>query len=129
MIYLVTNTASQDIYLSLDEGRQYYSTPFTHYLIVLTHEENSTAGSTLAQVANVVLENVRITHCIITTVGLTLAGTYRYEVYGQNSAVNTNPSNAAVVGIVQKGTMILSDNQTYYDVPTVTINNDIIYGA
>jgi hypothetical protein len=129
MIYLDTNTASQDIYLSLDEGRQYYSTAFTHYLIVLTHEENSTAGNTLAQVANVVLENVRITHCTITTVGLTLPGTYRYEVYGQNSAVNTNPNNASVVGIVQKGTAILTNNQSYYDVPSVTINNDIIYGA
>ena len=129
MIYLPVNTANQTIYLSLDEARQYYATPYTHYLVVLTHEENSTTGSTLAQGATIVNENVRITQLTITTVGLTLAGRYRYEVYGQNSAVNINPTNAAVVGIVERGYFVLSDNQQYYDVPTDTIPNDIIYGA
>ena len=129
MIYLPVNTANQTIYLSLDEARQYYATAFTHYLIVLTHEENSTAGDSLAQVATIVNENVRITQLTITTVGLTLAGRYRYEVYGQNSAVNTNPSNAAVVGIVERGYFVLTDNQQYYDVPSTSISNDIIYGA
>ena len=129
MIYLPVNTANQTIYLSLDEARQYYATPYTHYLVVLTHEENSTTGSKLAQVATIVNENVRITQLTITTVGLTLAGRYRYEVYGQNSAVNINPTNAAVVGIVERGYFVLSDNQQYYDVPTDTIPNDIIYGA
>lgn len=129
MIYLPINTANQTIYLSLDEARQYYATAFTHYLIVLTHEENSTVGDSLAQVATIVNENVRITQLTITTVGLTLAGRYRYEVYGQNSAVNTNPSNAAVVGIVERGYFVLTDNQQYYDVPSTSISNDIIYGA
>ena len=129
MIYLPVNTANQTIYLSLDEARQYYATAFTHYLIVLTHEENSTAGDSLAQVATIMNENVRITQLTITTVGLTLAGRYRYEVYGQNSAVNTNPSNAAVVGIVERGYFVLTDNQQYYDVPSTSISNDIIYGA
>jgi magnesium-transporting ATPase (P-type) len=129
MIYLTTNTANQTIYLSLDEARQYYATAFTHYLIVLTHEENSTTGSQLAQVATIVSENVRITQLTITTVGLTLAGRYRYIVYGQNSAVNTNPNNAAVVGVVERGYFVLNNNQTFYDVPTDVIPNDIIYGA
>lgn len=128
MIYLATNTANQTIYLSLDEGRQFYSTAFTHYLIVLTREENSTTGEEIAQVATIVNENVRITQLTITTVGLTLAGRYRYEVYGQNSNTNINPSNIAVVGLVERGYMVLTDNTQYYDVPTVTINNDVIYG-
>ena len=127
MIYLPVNTANQTIYLSLDEARQYYATPYTHYLLVLTHEENSTAGDQLAQVATIVNENVRITQLSVTTVGLTLAGRYRYEVYGQNSAVNINPSNAAVVGIVERGYVVLQDNTTWFDVPAVTISNDIIY--
>jgi hypothetical protein len=63
----------------------------------------------------------------LTTVGLTLAGRYRYEIYGQNSAVNTNPSDASVVGIVERGYFVLQDNSTWYDVPTDTIPNDIIY--
>jgi len=127
MIYLPVNTANQTIYLSLDEARQYYATAFTHYLIVLTHEENSTAGDKLAQVATIVNENVRITQLTVTTVSLTLAGRYRYEVYGQNSAVNINQSNAAVVGIVERGYVVLTDNTAWYDVPASIIPNDIIY--
>jgi magnesium-transporting ATPase (P-type) len=127
MIYLTTNTANQQVYLSLDEARQYYSTAFTNYLIILTHEENSTTGNDLAQVATIVSESVRVTHLTITTVGLTLAGRYRYEVYGQNSAVNTNPTNAAVVGIVERGYAVLNDNTSWFDVPINTIPNDIIY--
>jgi len=127
MIYLTTNTANQQVYLSLDEARQYYSTAFTNYLIILTHEENSTTGNKLAQVATIVSESVRVTHLTITTVGLTLAGRYRYEVYGQNSAINTNPTNAAVVGIVERGYAVLNDNTSWFDVPVNTIPNDIIY--
>jgi hypothetical protein len=127
MIYLTTNTANQQVYLSLDEARQYYSTAFTNYLIILTHEENSTTGNDLAQVATIVSESVRVTHLTITTVGLTLAGRYRYEVYGQNSAVNINPTNVAVVGIVERGYAVLNDNTSWFDVPINTIPNDIIY--
>lgn len=127
MIYLQVNNNNQIIYLSLDEARQYYATPYTHYLLVLTHEENSTTGEELAQVATIVNENVRITQLSVTTVGLTLAGRYRYEVYGQNSAVNINPTNGAVVGIVERGYVVLTDNTTWFDVPPVTIPNDIIY--
>lgn len=129
MIYLNTNTANQTIYLSLDEARQYYATAYTHYLLLITHEENSTTGEELAQVATVVLENVRITQLTVTTVGLTLAGRYRYEVYGQNSANNLDPTNGSVVGIVQRGYVVLTNNQQFYDVPTDVITNDIIYGA
>lgn len=129
MIYLTTNTANQTIYLSLDEARQYYATAYTHYLLIITHEENSTTGEELAQVATVVLENVRITQLTVTTVGLTLAGRYRYEVYGQNSANNLDPTNGSVVGIVQRGYVVLTNNQQFYDVPTDVITNDIIYGA
>lgn len=129
MIYLATNTANQTIYLSLDEARQYYATAYTHYLLIITHEENSTTGEELAQVATVVLENVRITQLTVTTVGLTLAGRYRYDVYGQNSAVNIDPTNGSVVGIVQRGYVVLTNNQQFFDVPTDVITNDIIYGA
>lgn len=128
MIYLISNTANQTIYLSLDEARQYFATAYTHYLIVITREENSTSGEELAQVAVIANENARITQLTITTVTLTLAGRYRYVVYGQNSANNTNPANAAVVGLVERGYMVLTDSEIFYDVPAVTINNDVIYG-
>lgn len=128
MIYLNTNASNQVVFLSLDEARQYYATAYTDYLVVLTHEENSTTGTKLAQVATIVSESVRITELIVSTVGLTLPGRYRYEVYGQNSSSNINPTNPTVVGILQRGYAVLNDNGTYFDVPTVTIPNDIIYG-
>ena len=127
MIYLQTNTSNQQVFLSLDEARQYFATAYTHYLVVLTHEENSTTGEKLAQVATIVAENVRITELLITTVTLTLAGRYRYEVYGQNSSVNLDPTNGAVVGLVERGYAVFTQNTTWFDVPVITIPNDIIY--
>jgi magnesium-transporting ATPase (P-type) len=127
MIYLQTNTSTQQVFLSLDEARQYFATPFTNYLLVLTHEENSTTGQQLAQVATILNENTRITQLEITTVGLTLAGRYRYEVYGQNSSSNTNPASGLVIGLVERGYAVLNQNTTWFDVPAITIPNDIIY--
>lgn len=127
MIYLNTNQANQQMFLSLDETRQYYATAFTDYLLILTHEENSTTGTYLAQVANILNETTRITQLQVTTVGLTLAGRYRYEVYGQNSNSNTNPADASVVGLLERGYVVLMDNTTWFDVPTDNIPNDIIY--
>ena len=115
------------MFLSLDEARQYFATPFTNYLLVLTHEENSTTGQQLAQVATILNENTRITQLEITTVGLTLAGRYRYEVYGQNSNSNTNPTSGVVIGLVERGYAVLNQNTTWFDVPAITIPNDIIY--
>jgi hypothetical protein len=127
MIYLQANTSNQQVFLSLDEARQYFATAFTDYLIILTHEENSTTGNDLAQVATIVNENVRITELEITTVGLTLAGRYRYEVYGQNSNSNTDPTSGLVIGLCQRGYAVLNQTATWFDVPDITIPNDIIY--
>jgi hypothetical protein len=129
MIYLTTDTASQVVRLSLDEARQYYATPFTHYLLILTHEENSVVGVSLAQVPTVVSESQRITTMTITTTSLTLSGRYRYEVYGQNSSSNIDPESPSVVGICERGWSVMSDSATYYNVPTITLNNDVIYNG
>jgi magnesium-transporting ATPase (P-type) len=124
-----TNTSNQTLRLTLDEGRQYFSTAFTHYLLVLTHEENSTTGTDLAQVPQIVAENQRITTLNVTTVGLTLVGRYRYEAYGQNSPTNLNPSDDSVVGLVEIGWLDLVDATEYYDIPNITIQDDVIYNG
>ena len=129
MNYLTTNQAGQILRLSLDESRQYFATAFTHYLLILTHEENSTTGTDLAQVATIFNENQRITTLIVTTVPLDLSGRYRYEVYGQNSAVNLSPTDASVVGLCRIGWLDMTDNAIFYDVPSITINDDIIYNG
>lgn len=129
MIYLTPNTAGQTVRLTLNEGRQYFTTAFTHYLVVITREENSTeTGLNLAQVATVVSENDRVTTLTLTTVTLIMKGRYRYEVYGQNSNSNLDPTNASVVGLVERGTCILNDGTAPYDTPTDTIPNDFIFG-
>jgi len=124
MVYLNTNTANQYAYLSLDEGRAYFNVAFTHYLLVMTYEMT---GEELAQVVEVITENERVTKIRLTTVGLVDAGRYHYEVYGQNSANNIDPTNASVVGLIEKSLMILQDGTIFFDVSSPTIPVDVIY--
>jgi hypothetical protein len=128
MLYLQTNTSNQFVRLTLDEARQFLPT-FTNYLVVITHEENSIVGDEIRQVAVVLAETQRITTLQITTVGLTLNGRYRYIVYGQNSSTNIDINNAVVVGVCEQGLVELKDNTIYFDVPNVTIQDDIIYNG
>jgi hypothetical protein len=121
---LNTNTANQNAWLSLDEGRQYFNVAFTDYLLILTYEMT---GEQLGQVVEVLTENERVTKIRLTTVGLTDAGKYKYDVYGQNSAVNLDPTDASVVGLVERGSMILQDGTIYFDVSSPTIPVDVIY--
>ena len=129
MVYLNTNTAGQTLRLSLDEARQYYSTAFTDYLLLIYHEENSNVGNSIAQVPPIVVENQRYTELTVTTIGLTLPGRYRYDVYGQNSNSNIDPNDASVVGLCERGYLYLNDSGVYFDVPTITIQDDIIYNG
>jgi len=124
MVYLNTNTANQYAYLSLDEGRAYFNVAFTHYLLVMTYEMT---GEELAQVVEVITENERVTKIRLTTVGLVDAGRYHYEVYGQNSANNIDPTNASVLGLIEKSLMILQDGTIFFDVSSPTIPVDVIY--
>ena len=124
MVYLNTNTANQYAWLSLDEGRAYFNVAFTNYLLVLTYEMT---GEQLAQVVEVINENERVTKIRLTTVGLVDAGKYKYDVYGQNSNSNLDPTNASVVGLVERGSMILQDGTIYFDVSSPTIPVDVIY--
>jgi hypothetical protein len=117
MVYLNFDEADQTAYFTLDEGRQYYSTAFTHYLCVLCFGDGTTAQATidLAQVLNVVNENQRVTEVTMTTEGLNVPGSYSYYIYGQNSSSNIDPTNAAVVGLVEQGTLIVRDPQEYFE--------------
>jgi hypothetical protein len=124
MVYLNTNTANQYAWLSLDEGRAYFNVAFTHYLLVMTYEMT---GEELAQVVEVINENERVTKIRLTTVGLVDAGRYHYEVYGQNSSSNIDPTNAAVLGLIEKSLMILQDGTIFFDVSSPTIPVDVIY--
>lgn len=108
MIYLNHNQANQTVHLTLNEARSYFTQSFTHYLVVFQYEDNtSESNNRLAQVATIVAENERDTELTVTTVGLENSGQYFYVVYGQNSASNIDPENAAVVGKCEQGRLIL----------------------
>lgn len=129
MIHLTTDTANQTVRLTLDEGRQFFTDTFSHYLLILKREENSVdTGLSLAQVPTIVIDNERFTQLTVTTASLTTSGQYRYAVYGQNSASNTDPDNASVVGLIEIGTAILSDSTVYLTTANQTIQNDVIAG-
>lgn len=121
MITLVPNTAAQTLRLTLDEGRTYYSTAFTHYLLVIIREGDNMS---LAQVPTIVIDNTRITELTVTTVGLTTPGVYGYYVYGQNSDSNLDPTDATVVGEVERGSLKLSDSTNIFNAQSITLTPD-----
>ena len=110
MKYLNPNQANQILHLTLAEGRQFFDTAFTHYLMIIQLEDNgTTSNNRLAQVLTVISENTRDTEVRLTTVGLEIDGQYYYEVYGQNSSSNLDPTNATVVGLVESGRIVMGD--------------------
>jgi hypothetical protein len=126
VFYLETNTAAQTIRLSLNEAR-YFLEAYTHYLIILT---SKATGETFSFVADVVSEDARITEITVSTatnnpsssaVIISEGGQYIYTVYGQNSSTNTDPDNATVVGIAQRGQCVLRGNTTYFVESTTTV--------
>lgn len=123
MIKLLPNTAAQQVYLSLSEGRQYFADTFTHYLFILTREENSIYGLDLAQVPAIVVDNQRYTQLSVTTVGLNSSGFYTYEVYGQNSAVNLDPLSANVVGLIERGTLTMASSSIFVNQTPITADD------
>ena len=125
MLYLQPNTPNQSVYLSLFEGRVTL-TDFSHYMISIIHEENSETGTLLNQVPEVLSDGSNYSNLILTTVGITQSGRYRYIVYGQNSSTNTDADDASIVGIVEIGYLVIGDIKDYYDIIQTTSANDII---
>lgn len=124
MIYLVTDTPEQYLWLTLAEGRTFFTQSFTHYMMVLSKE---LSNKSFSQVVEIIQENERFTKIKLTTESLIDSGTYRYEVYGQNSSTNTNIQDASVVGLVEVGQGNLTNAQTFYDATPLILPTDVIY--
>ena len=134
MNYLQTNTASQSLLLSLEEGVLLLST-FTDYLLIL---QNEITLKKYAVVPTVISTNERITELSISTnvddptmggVIITEAGRYNYIIYGQNSGGNLDPTATDVVGELKRGYIEFNSLTAYYDQPNLTIPNDIEYNG
>ncbi len=134
MNYLQTNTASQTLLLSLEEGVLLLPT-FTDYLLIL---QNEITLKLFAVIPSVIDTNERITTLSISTdaddevngsVLITDGGRYNYIIYGQNSSTNLDPTDADVVGEIKRGYIEFTTLTQYFDQPTLTIPNDIEYNG
>ena len=132
MIHLNPNSsAEQLIYLTLQEMKKDFEA-FTHYLVLF---ESMASKEKYYLIGNIDADNKRYTTLIVYTnedapttgkVLLTESGQYTYKVWGQNSSTNLNPTNAAVVALIEEGTLSVS-GETGYNIPEITIPDNIIY--
>jgi hypothetical protein len=132
--YLQTNTASQTLLLSLEEGVLLLPS-FTDYLLIL---QNEITLKKYAVIPSVIDTNERITTLSISTdvddavngsILITDGGRYNYIIYGQNSSTNLDPTDADVVGEIKRGYIEFTTLTQYFDQPTLTIPNDIEYNG
>lgn len=134
MNYLQTNTASQTLLLSLEEGNLLLPS-FTNYLLVI---QNETTLEKFAVIPTVISTNERITELSISTnvddpsmggVIINEGGRYNYVIYGQNSGGNLDPTDPDVVGEIKRGYIEFTTLTQYFDQPSLTIPNDIEYNG
>ena len=134
MNYLQTNTASQTLLLSLEEGVLLLP-PFTDYLLIL---QNEITLQLFAVIPILVDSNERITTLSVSTdtddaengsILITQSGRYNYIIYGQNSSTNLDPEDAVVVGELKRGFIEFTALTEYFNQPNLTIPNDIEYNG
>lgn len=110
MIELVKGDISEQLIVTLNEKKTLAN---PHYLFVFTH---STTKAVVALVAGVDQSGFpeRYNQFNINTATVFLnktPGQWLYEVYEQESAVNTNPANSTT--LVETGKMILRDSEDF----------------
>jgi hypothetical protein len=134
MNYLQTNTASQNLLLSLEEGALLLPT-FEYYLLIL---QNEITLEKFAVIPTLISTNERISILSISTnaddavngsILITEGGRYNYVIYGQNSVGNLDPTSADVVGEIKRGYIEFNTLTAYFDQPSLTIPNDIEYNG
>ena len=134
MNYLQTNTASQTLLLSLEEGVLLLPS-FTDYLLVI---QNEITLEIFAVIPTLISSNERITTLSISTntddavngsILIVEGGRYNYIIYGQNSNSNLDPTDADVVGELKRGFIQFTTLTQYFDQPSLTIPNDIEYNG
>ena len=134
MNYLQTNTASQTLLLSLEEGVLLLFS-FTDYLLVI---QNEITLEIFAVIPTLISTNERITELSISTntdnavngsILIVEGGRYNYVIYGQNSNSNLDPTDADVVGELKRGFIQFNTLTQYFDQPNLTIPNDIEYNG
>lgn len=136
MLYLLTNTSAQLLFLQLQEGELLLSNTYTDYLLELTNEQTLEKLYCIPQIA---VTNERYTSILISTDAnnplnssllIEYPARYSFKVYGQNSSTNLDPTNAVVVGMIEKGYLMVQDFSTpYFTDPNLSVNSDITYNG
>ena len=133
MQYVQSNTAQQQLFLTLKEGLLLLGESYSCYLLKLTHDAT---GKIYRCIPIVVSEDDRITNMIIDTnsddalngaILMTDPGRYSYEIYAQNDAENLDESLS--IGLIEKGWITANSSQIYYSVPTIEIPEDKVYNG
>jgi hypothetical protein len=128
MLYLNSNSGNQNIYLTLqDAGRDY---TYTHYLFKLVHRMTLEDFYFVGYVIN---DNPRYTKIQVATnatttnnVLLTETGDYDYFVYAQNSSTNKDSNDAAVVALIEQGTLRVP-GAGIVSLPTITLEDNVLF--
>ena len=128
MLYLNSNSGNQNIYLPpQDAGRDY---TYTHYPFKLVHRMTLEDFYFVGYVIN---DNPRYTKIQVATnatttnnVLLTETGDYDYFVYAQNSSTNKDPNNAAVVALIEQGTLRVP-GAGIVSLPTITLEDNVLF--
>jgi hypothetical protein len=128
MLYLLPNSGNQNIYLTLqDAGRDY---TYTNYLFKLVHRMTLEDFYFVGYVMN---DNPRYTKIQVATNATTTnnvllmeTGDYDYFVYAQNSSTNKDPDNAAVVALIEQGTLRVP-GASIVSLPTITLEDNVLF--
>jgi hypothetical protein len=130
MIAILPNTTSQNIYLTLKEKQKDVGS-WTNYLVEIQGEMTREKRYFIA---NVVEDNARYTKITMNTNAndalngdllITETGQYWYKVYAQDSDTNLDPVNA--IAEIERGVLHVQTEQEYYNLPTITLPDNIIY--
>tara|TARA_R110000823_G_scaffold6607_1_gene24929 strand:+ start:111 stop:515 length:405 start_codon:yes stop_codon:yes gene_type:complete len=132
MIHLNPNTATaQTIYLTLQEMKKDFDA-FANYLVLF---QSMGSREDYYFIGNVETDNPRYTALSINTnnddplngdILLEESGQYFYKVWGQNSTSNLDPTNVAVVALIEEGTLEVT-GAIGYDIPTINVPDNVIY--
>lgn len=132
MIALLPDTADQYIYLTLKEKNKYIPL-YTHFLVAF---KNMMSNESYYLIGNSESNNDRYTKLKISTniddavngdVLMQETGQFWYTIYGQNSETNLDPNDASVVGVLEIGILHVLTQDEYFNNPSLTIPDNVIY--
>lgn len=138
MLYLSQNTANQTLITTAQELNR-YTDAFTDYLLVFGMDlaNDDTIYKLIPTVAET---NDRYTKFTVSTnaddptagsvlIPTTISGKFHYRIYGQNSSTNLDPTNAAVVRLLEQGYLSVSSSTDYFDEKGGTLPTFMTYGG